>query len=99
MCIRDRPIDVPPVTSHAIHRIVAEALTNATRHQIDPQVDVRIAGGNPVVVEVASTGRVRPQPGTGVGLEGLRERAISAGGTLETSLTGQTFTDRAELAA
>lgn len=93
------PIDVPPVTSHAIHRIVAEALTNATRHQIDPQVDARIAGGNPVVVEVASTGRVRPQPGTGVGLEGLRERAISAGGMLETSLTGQTFTVRAELAA
>lgn len=93
------PIDVPPVTSHAIHRIVAEALTNATRHQVSPQVDVRIADGTPVVVEVVSTGQVCSQPGTGVGLEGLRERASSAGGTLDAWLAGQTFTVRAELAA
>ena len=93
------PIDVPPVTSLAIHRIVAEALTNAARHQVDPVVSVRVTSGQTVVVEVVSTGRVCPQPGTGVGLEGLRERAASAGGTLEAWQAGETFTVRAELAA
>ena len=50
-------------------------------------------------VEVISTGQVRPQPGAGVGLEGLRERAASAGGALEAWQAGETFTVRAELAA
>ena len=51
------------------------------------------------MVEAVSTGRVCPQPGTGVGLEGLRERAASAGGTLEAWQAGEEFTVRAELAA
>lgn len=93
------PISVPPVTSLAIHRIVAEALTNAARHQVDPVVSVKVTPGQTVVVEVVSTGRVCPQPGTGVGLEGLRERAASAGGTLEAWQAGEAFTVRAELAA
>ena len=78
---------------------MAEALTNAARHQVDPVVSVRVTPGQTVVVEVVSTGRVCPQPGTGVGLEGLRERAASAGGTLEAWQAGETFTVRAELAA
>lgn len=92
-------VDVSPVTSLATYRIVAEALANAARHQVDPAVMVRIAPGETVVVEVVSTGQIRPQPGTGVGLEGLRERAASAGGTLKTWQSGETFTVRAELAA
>ena len=73
--------------------------TNAARHQVDPVVSVRVTSGQTVVVEVVSTGRVRPQPGTGAGLEGLRERAASVGGTLEAWQAEETFTVRAELAA
>ena len=91
------PIDVPPVTSLTIYRIVAEALTNATRHQVNPVVSVSVTPGP--TVEVISTGQVRSQPGAGVGLEGLRERAASAGGALEAWQAGETFTVRAELAA
>ena len=91
--------ETSPVTSLAIYRIVAEAMANATRHQTDPVVTVRVAVGETVVVEIVSTGEIRPQPGAGVGLEGLRERAASAGGTLKAWQSGETFTVRAELAA
>ena len=93
------PIDVPPVTSLTIYRIVAEALTNAARHQVNPVVSVCVTPGPTVEVEVISTGQVRSQPSTGVGLEGLRERAASVGGALEAWQSGETFTVRAELSA
>lgn len=88
---------VPAVSSVAAYRIVAEAVTNAARHQQDPEVRVRVDAGQRCTVTITSTGPIRPRPGTGTGLEGCRERAESAGGTLETMQHGNTFTVRAEL--
>ena len=89
---------VPAVSSVAAYRIVAEAVTNAARHQQDPEVRVRVDAGQRCTVTITSTGPIRPRPGTGTGLEGCRERAASAGGTLETMQHGNTFIVRAELA-
>lgn len=88
---------VPAVSSVAAYRIVAEAVTNAARHQQDPEVRVRVETGQRCTVTITSTGPIRPRPGTGTGLEGCRERAASAGGTLETMQHGNTFIVRAEL--
>lgn len=88
---------VPAVSSVAAYRIVAEAVTNAARHQRDPEVRVRVDAGQRCTVTITSTGPIRPRPGTGTGLEGCRERAASTGGTLETMQHGNTFIVRAEL--
>ncbi|PAT08022.1 sensor histidine kinase [Corynebacterium hadale] len=88
---------VPAVSSLAAHRIVAEAVANAARHQEDPDVRVRVEAADRLAVTVASTGPIRPRPGAGTGLEGCRERAASAGGTLSTEQRGDTFIVRAEL--
>ena len=46
---------------------------------------------------VTSQGAIAPRTGAGIGLEGLRERAASTGGTLEVVQQGDTFTVRAVL--
>lgn len=88
---------VPAVSSLAAYRIVAEAVTNAARHQQDPEVRVWVEKGQHCTVSISSTGPILPRPGAGTGLEGCRERAASAGGTLETMQHGNTFIVRAEL--
>lgn len=71
----------------AVHRIVQEALTNATKHAphapvrvsltwADDRLDVLVVNAAPV-----DAGRRRPAPGTGHGLIGMRERALATGGT------------------
>ncbi|MGN8244531.1 sensor histidine kinase [Cellulomonas soli] len=78
---------LPPHGETAVHRIVQEALTNATKHA--PRSPVRVAlrwSPDDLQVWVANappveTGRRRPAPGTGHGLIGMRERALAAGGT------------------
>lgn len=92
-------IRVPAMTGVAAYRIVVEAVANAARHQVDPVVSVRVAPGEHLMVTVESVGRVSPQPGAGTGLESLRERAASTGGTLTVEQAGDTFTVRAELDA
>nr|WP_105971856.1 histidine kinase [Streptomyces geranii] len=82
-----RADEVPPAVGAAAYRIVQEALTNAVRHggRDDLTVRVRLDGGGGVLrVEVADDG-VGASEGTGhgFGLVGMRERARSAGGTLD----------------
>jgi signal transduction histidine kinase len=64
----------------AVYRIVLEALPNAAKHAPGAPVTVRVAVGAGVAIRVASAGR--PQSGTGLGLDGMRERAETLGGTL-----------------
>lgn len=82
---RRRPLPAPGEA--AVHRIVQEALTNATKHAphaavrvaltwSDDALDVRVV--NAPAPDVA---RRRPAPGTGHGLIGMRERAVATGGT------------------
>ncbi|MPZ62821.1 MAG: hypothetical protein GEU93_16325 [Propionibacteriales bacterium] len=76
----------------AAYRLIQEALTNTVKHAgPEPRIQVRIehrAEATTVTVEddggrsrPDADGRNEPVPGTGVGLNGVRERAHAAGGT------------------
>lgn len=75
--------------------VVREALSNAARHAGPTRARVEVsAHGDRVQVAVHDDGRSpgwRPQPGTGNGLVGLRERIGLRGGTLRTAPTGRGF--------
>lgn len=92
-------VPVAPATERAIYRIVAEALTNALRHQQDASVQVTVApDGEFAEVTVASTGTMQPdRSGTGTGLVGSQERARSLGGDLTYAVDGDTFRVHATL--
>jgi signal transduction histidine kinase len=79
---------VPAALGRTVYRIVQEGLTNARKHAPAAAVDVTIAGGEELVVEVVSRRPVGvavaapPLPGAGSGLIGLTERVALAGGEL-----------------
>ena len=84
-------LSMPTVTAQAATRIVTEALTNAVKHQENPVAGVTVEQGTEaVVVTVASTGRMAPQPGAGTGIVGMRERARATGGSLEVTQENNT---------
>lgn len=79
--------DPPITTSRTAYRIVQEALTNARKHATGSPVTVTVTGGLDAGVSII----VRNEPpgpagergnGSGMGLIGLTERAVLAGGTL-----------------
>jgi signal transduction histidine kinase len=80
---------VPPAVDLAAYRIVQESLTNAIRHAgpATAAVSLGYAAGT-LAIEVTDTGLGVPPGvtpgGGGHGLTGMRERAASVGGTLET---------------
>jgi signal transduction histidine kinase len=80
--------EVPPALGRTAYRIVQEGLTNARKHAPASAVDVRISGGDELVVEVVSRRPVgvgvatAPLPGAGSGHIGLSERVALAGGAL-----------------
>ena len=79
------PREVPQVVAVNLYRIAQEALTNARRHA-GPHVtaDVRIRyTADAVELEVTNTGRLLAAPRPGLGLLGMRERTIVAGGEIE----------------
>ncbi len=87
---------------HAAYRILQESLTNVLRHAgSSARADVRITWApDDVMIEVSDDG-VGPVPATGSGghgLAGMRERAGSVGGWLETGAgSGGGFRVRAHL--
>jgi signal transduction histidine kinase len=68
------------------YRIVQEALTNARRHAPGAAVDVELHyRDDSLLLRVRDNGPgPAAQPGTGLGLTGMRERAAAAGGVLRT---------------
>ena len=68
-----------------LYRIAQEALTNARRHGgPGATADVRLRYADDAVeLEVSNTGRAPISGRAGLGLVGMRERAVSSGGTLE----------------
>jgi len=79
---------VPTTLSRNAFRIVQETLTNARKHAPGVPVRVALAGapGAGLDVEVSNPIGARAGialPSAGVGLAGLTERAVLAGGTLE----------------
>lgn len=85
-------IDVPaalprlaPAAEHAVLRVIQEGLTNASKHAQASRVAVRItAEDGRVWCTIADNGAgFDPVAVNGSGLQGLRERVRSVGGTLE----------------
>jgi signal transduction histidine kinase len=64
--------------------LVAEALTNASKHADSDRIEVRVAVGEQhTIVEVRDDGRGGARPARGSGLSGLADRVSALGGTLE----------------
>ncbi|MEV1169314.1 sensor histidine kinase [Nonomuraea sp. NPDC049784] len=80
------PLDaVPTEVDLAAARIVREALTNVSRHSGTTQATLTItnASGN-IMIRVEDDGPgATYDEGSGFGLQGMRERAMALGGTLE----------------
>ena len=82
----ERPERLPDAVSLAAFRIAQESLTNARRHAAG--ADVRIAlgfdpGAVSLVVENGAAGAPGHGTPAGVGIMGMRERAVAVGGTLD----------------
>jgi signal transduction histidine kinase len=78
---------IPGPTARATYRILQEGLTNAIRYAPGAAIDVSVACGDGVRLEIVNqpppAGAVSiGQLGTGHGLAGLAERAAALGGTI-----------------
>lgn len=83
-------IQVSDVAGLAMYRIVQEALTNALRHAPGAAVTVTCDGtGGSLSASIVNAAPIRPgrADGSGLGLVGMRERALSAGGTVTAGAT------------
>jgi signal transduction histidine kinase len=94
---------LPRSVDLAAYRIIQESLTNVARHAGRPEAVVRVRiDGHAVTVEVLDEGsgaRAVPDlPSGGNGIAGMRERAVSVGGSLEAGpRPGRGFAVRAHL--
>lgn len=81
-----QPRSLSPGVDLTAYRIVQEALTNVAKHARTAHAEVRIAYFRDLLrVSVTDEGYPSfrtPVPGRGYGLVGMRERALSLGGTL-----------------
>ncbi|WP_239137209.1 sensor histidine kinase [Sphaerisporangium rufum] len=84
MAVVGEPGPLPPAADRAAYRIAQEALTNVMRHAGAGAVTVTTEyRPRTLVLRVADDGRgAAPGSERGMGLIGMRERAVSAGGTL-----------------
>jgi signal transduction histidine kinase len=75
---------VPPAVDEAAYAIVQEALTNVLRHAGARRVAVQVDAAEALRVTVTDDGRgptpPAVEPGEGMGLRGMRERAETLGG-------------------
>lgn len=78
------PAGLGAAASVSLYRILAEALTNASRHAAGAPVAVTVDhGGDAVRLRVVNgPGRSSAGPGSGLGLPGMRERAAAVDGAL-----------------
>jgi signal transduction histidine kinase len=95
----DRCGELPPAVQTTAYFVVAEALTNASKHARSERVEVRVGvGEGHAVVEVRDDGSGGVDPARGSGLSGLADRVSALGGTLEIdSRAGAGTTIRARL--
>lgn len=96
-------MDLPVSTSHAVYRIVQEALTNAERHAPGASLSAEITADPAaqcvriLVRNTAGTAPGESLEGAGLGLLGMRERAELLGGELSAQPSSNGFTVRASL--
>ncbi len=88
LTVSGQPRSLPAAVDLAAYRIVQESLTNAIHHAGPATASVALRyRDDELRIEVVDTGRGLPggvaTEGTGHGLAGMRERAVSAGGDME----------------
>ena len=88
---------VPELFAPVLHRTLQEALTNVRRHSPGASVQVRLAGGDPMVLEVQDDGPRVDDLVEGYGLRGMRERAAVVGGALTVDPAPDGFRVRLEI--
>jgi signal transduction histidine kinase len=75
---------LPSSVQTTAYFVVAEALTNASKHADSDRIEVRVAAGEGhTMVEVRDNGGGGAHPARGSGLSGLTDRVSALGGTLE----------------
>ena len=88
LTVTGEPVPLPAAVDLAAYRIVQESLTNAIRHAGPATAAVSLGYDHDELrIEVTDTGRGPALPAGhngGHGLAGMRERAATVGGTLET---------------
>ena len=78
--------ELSPDAQVVVYRVAQEALVNASRHSGASRIEVSLAPrGTRVRLEVSDngTGFAFAEEGQGLGLSGMRERALLVGGTLD----------------
>lgn len=85
--VQEGEAELSPMVDRAVHRVVQESLTNASKHAPGAAVTVTVTSGDDDVrVRIADTGAARPVPSSvpssGRGLDGLRERVRLVGGSV-----------------
>lgn len=96
----EQPPRLSDGSSLAAYRIIQESLTNARRHAPGAPVTVGVTFGNErmsILVQNPSADQDRDDAASGVGLQGMAERAAAAGGTLTAGRTQQGFVVHAHL--
>ena len=85
------PRPLPPLVELTAFRIVQEALTNVTKHAVRPVVTICLAYEEDTFRARVVNTSARPGPaGTeGYGLIGMRERALTVGGSVEAGPAGR----------
>jgi signal transduction histidine kinase len=94
------PGRVSDAASLAAYRIVQESLTNARRHAPGAAVRVNLefnASDLELAIENAPSAAPNGSSGVGVGIAGMRERALAIGGTLNATPSATGFLVRAVL--
>jgi signal transduction histidine kinase len=89
--------EVTEPVAGVLHRTLQEALTNVRRHAPGASVQVRLAVGESIVLEVADDGPPVGALVEGYGLRGMRERAQAVGGTLTAASGPNGFRVRLEV--
>jgi two-component system, NarL family, sensor histidine kinase UhpB len=78
--------DLPSEVQVVIYRVAQEALVNAARHSGATRIEVSLEGGDSsvsLVVNDNGSGFTFAEEGKGLGLSGMRERALLVGGRLD----------------
>jgi signal transduction histidine kinase len=83
--------ELPPGVELSAYRIIQEALSNTLRHAPGAAASVEVSyvlGGLGIrVVNEAPTGEIRPSPGAGHGITGMRERVAMLEGEMTAGAT------------
>ncbi len=98
----ERPARLPDAVSLAAFRIAQESLTNARRHAAGAEVRIALAFRGDtlgLVVEngAAAVAAAEAAGSAGVGIMGMRERAVIVGGTFDARPAGAGFRVEAQL--